>query len=146
MRTWNSALCYGRLAKVSWPYLSMRRWHLLAEQGQDKPNWGRNWKRRAKYQSHILMDSSKSHPRGGYLWKVSHILSESNIGPCRINQISETLRVFCRFVLPCQILLPPIKTVGSTIRQRKILPVKLCFINMYTYHNPKPTLTVMHIQ
>ncbi len=32
--------------------------------------------------------------------------------------------VFCRFVLPCQILLPPFKTVGSTIRQRKILPVK----------------------
>ncbi len=53
---------------------------------------------------------------------------------------------FCEFVLPCQILLPPIKTVGSTIRQPKILPVKLCFINVYTYHNLKPTLTVMHIQ
>ncbi len=55
---------------------------------------------------------------------------------------------FCQFVLPCQILLPSIKTVGSTIRQRKILPVKLCFINVYTLcvHNPKPTLTVMHIQ
>ncbi len=47
--------------------------------------------------------------------------------------------VFCRFVLPCQILLPPIKTVGSTIRQWKILPVKLCFINVYTNLNPKPT-------
>ncbi len=54
--------------------------------------------------------------------------------------------VFCRFVLHCQILLPPIKTVGSTIRQRKIIPVKLCFINVYTYHNIKPTVTVMHIQ
>ncbi len=54
--------------------------------------------------------------------------------------------VFCRFVLPCQIFLPPIKTVGSTIRQRKMLPVKLWFINVYTYHNPKPTLTVMQIQ
>ncbi len=40
----------------------------------------------------------------------------------------------------------PIKTVGTTIRQRKMLPVKLCFINVYTYHNHKPTLTVMHIQ
>ncbi len=54
--------------------------------------------------------------------------------------------LFCRFVLPCQILLPPIKTVGSTIRQQKILPIKLCFINVYIYHNIKPTLTVMHIQ
>ncbi len=36
--------------------------------------------------------------------------------------------VFCRFVLPCQIVIPPIKT--------KMLPVK--FI-VYTYHNPKPT-------
>ncbi len=27
--------------------------------------------------------------------------------------------------------------MGSTIR--KILPVKLCFINVYTYHNPKST-------
>ncbi len=54
--------------------------------------------------------------------------------------------VFCRFVLPCQIFLPPIKTVGSTIRQRKILPVKLYFINLCTYHNPKLSLTVMHIQ
>ncbi len=53
--------------------------------------------------------------------------------------------VFCRLVLPCQILLPPIKTVGKLvqIRQRKMLPVKLCFINVYT--NPKPTLTVMQI-
>ncbi len=33
--------------------------------------------------------------------------------------------VFCRFVLPCQIFLPPIKTVGSKIRQRKMLAVKL---------------------
>ncbi len=32
-----------------------------------------------------------------------------------------SLPVFCRFVLPCQIFLPPIKTVGSTIRQRKML-------------------------
>ncbi len=77
--------------------------------------------------------------------------------------------MFCRFLLPCQILLPPIKTVGITIRQRKMLPVKysnnvlysrlwiegiqlpetnnkyfflpirLCFINVYTYHNPNPT-------
>ncbi len=37
--------------------------------------------------------------------------------------------VFCRFVLPCQIFLPPIKTVGSTILQRKMLPVKL-FIHL----------------
>ncbi len=51
--------------------------------------------------------------------------------------------VFCRFVLPCQIFLPPIKTVSGTIRQRKILPVKLYFINLYTYHNPKLTLRVM---
>ncbi len=50
--------------------------------------------------------------------------------------------VFCRFVLPCQ--LSPIKTVGSAIRQRKMLPVKLCFINVYTY-NPKPNFTVMQI-
>ncbi len=36
--------------------------------------------------------------------------------------------VFCRLVLPCQILLglPPIKTVGKLVR--KMLPVKLCFI------------------
>ncbi len=33
-----------------------------------------------------------------------------------------------RFVLPCQIVIPPIKTVGSTF-----------FINVYTYPNPKPT-------
>ncbi len=51
-----------------------------------------------------------------------------------------------RFVLPCQIWLPPIKTVGSTIQQRKMLPIKLCFINAHTYHNPKLTLKVMHIQ
>ncbi len=53
--------------------------------------------------------------------------------------------VFCRLGLPCQILPPPIKTVGKLvqIRQRKMLPVKLCFINVYT--NPKPTLTVMQI-
>ncbi len=54
--------------------------------------------------------------------------------------------VFCRFVLPSQIFLPPIKSVGSTIRQRKMLPVKLWFINVYTYHNSKPTLKVMQIQ
>ncbi len=24
-----------------------------------------------------------------------------------------------------------------------MLPIKLCFINVYTYHNPTPTLTVM---
>ncbi len=59
---------------------------------------------------------------------------------------SDMLPVFCRFVLPCQIFLPPIKTVGSTTRQRKMLPVKLWFINVYTYHNPKPTLTLMQIQ
>ncbi len=55
--------------------------------------------------------------------------------------------VFCRLVLPCQILLPPIKTVGKLvqIRQRKMLPFKLCFINVYTNPNPKPTLTVMQI-
>ncbi len=29
--------------------------------------------------------------------------------------------VLCRFVLPCQILRPPIKTVGSTIRIRQIM-------------------------
>ncbi len=51
-----------------------------------------------------------------------------------------------RFVLPCQIFLPPIKTVSSTVRQQKMLPVKLWFINVYTYHNPKPTLTLMQIQ
>ncbi len=39
-----------------------------------------------------------------------------------------------------------IKTVGSTIWQRKMLPVKLWFINVYTCHNPKPTLTVVYIQ
>ncbi len=27
-----------------------------------------------------------------------------------------------------------------------MLPVKLWFINVYTYHNPKPTLTVTQIQ
>ncbi len=59
---------------------------------------------------------------------------------------SRTDPVFCQFVLPCQILLPPIKTVGSTIQQRKMLPVKLWFNNIYTYPNPKPTLTVMQIQ
>ncbi len=55
--------------------------------------------------------------------------------------------VFCRLVLPCQIVLPPIKTVGNLvqIRQRKMLPVKLCFINIYTNPKPKPTLTVMQI-
>ncbi len=53
--------------------------------------------------------------------------------------------VFCRFVLSCQIFLPPIKTVGCTTRQRKMLPVKLWFINVYTYHNPKPTLTVIRV-
>ncbi len=58
---------------------------------------------------------------------------------------SSTMPVFCRFVLPCQILLPSIKTVGSTIWQLNILPFKLGFINVYTYHNLKPTLTVMHI-
>ncbi len=62
-------------------------------------------------------------------WKVA----SSSLGP-----------VFCLFVLPCQIFLPPIKTVGSTIRQRKILPVKLYFINLYTY-NPKLTLKVIQI-
>ncbi len=53
--------------------------------------------------------------------------------------------VFCRLVLPCQILLglPPIKTVGKLVR--KMLPVKLCFINVYTNPNPKPTITVMQI-
>ncbi len=54
--------------------------------------------------------------------------------------------VFCRFVLSCQMFLPPIKTVGSKIRQQKMLPVKLWFINVYTYHNPKPTRAVMQIQ
>ncbi len=52
--------------------------------------------------------------------------------------------VFCQFV-PCQTFLPPIKTVGSTIQQWKMLPAKLWFINVYTYHNPKPTLTVIQI-
>ncbi len=56
-------------------------------------------------------------------------------------RISSVKPLFCRFVLPCQIFLPPIKTEGSTIRQRKILPVKLYLINLYTYHNPKLTLT-----
>ncbi len=58
-------------------------------------------------------------------------------------RITSVKPVFCRFVLPCQIFLPPIKTVGSTIRQRKILPVKLYLINLYTL-NPKLTLTVSH--
>ncbi len=60
----------------------------------------------------------------------------------RANQHFSPTVVFCRFVLPCQILPPPIKTVGSAIRQRKMLLVKLFF----TYPNLKPTLTVMQIQ
>ncbi len=46
--------------------------------------------------------------------------------------------VFCWLVLPCQILLPPIKTVGKLvqIRQQKMLPAKWCFINVYTNPNP----------
>ncbi len=43
-------------------------------------------------------------------------------------RISSVKPVFCRFVLPCQIVIPPIKTVGSKF-----------FINVYTYPNPKPT-------
>ncbi len=47
-----------------------------------------------------------------------------------------TVPLFCRFVLPCQILLPPIKTVGSTIRQRKCYLLN-CVLLMYT-----PTTTL----
>ncbi len=83
--------------------------------------------------------SGKGFPSSEIIWRTaSLLLSESFV------TISEP--VFCRFVLPCQILLPSIKTVGSAIRQRKILPIKLCFINVYTYPNPKPTLTVMLMQ
>ncbi len=46
--------------------------------------------------------------------------------------------VFSRFVLSSDVV-TSLKTVGSTIRQRKMLLVKLCFINVYTYPNPKPT-------
>ncbi len=48
-------------------------------------------------------------------------------------------------MLPCQILLPPIKTVGSTIRHRKptmntiFYLVHCVLFNDYTYPNPKPT-------
>ncbi len=55
------------------------------------------------------------------------------------------LRFHLFFFLGATCQLSPIKTVGSAIRQRKMLPVKLCFINVYTYHNPKPNLTVMQI-
>jgi len=81
-------------------------------------------------------------------WSNKLVFKCMNVSPIMIFVSLETriYPVFCRFVLPCQILLPPIKTVGSTIRQRKILPVKLGFINVYTYQNLKPTLTVMHIQ
>ncbi len=34
--------------------------------------------------------------------------------------LNSTSTVFCRSVLPCQILLPTIKTVGSTIRHEKL--------------------------
>ncbi len=53
--------------------------------------------------------------------KPAHIAVPVNLPPLI------RLTLFCRFVLPCQILLPPIKTVGSTIQQRKILPVKLFY-------------------
>jgi len=68
----NCALCHCRCTKVSWLYLSMRRWHLQAELVQGKPDWGRNWKKGRV--THRLMDSSKLHPHGGHLSKVSHTI------------------------------------------------------------------------
>ncbi len=60
-----------------------------------------------------------------------------------VNKV-QRIRVFCRFVLPCQILLPPIKTVGSTIRHRKPAMNKFFYLVdcVLLTTTPTPTLNL----
>ncbi len=63
--------------------------------------------------------------------------------------IQQLVPVFWRFVLPAQIVLPPIKQIGSTNRWRKMIPsdcaTSILFIwfeafsSAHTYPYPKPT-------
>ncbi len=49
-----------------------------------------------------------------------------------MNCLQFPLGSFLKYIFPEANPATSIKTVGSTIQKRKILPVKLCFINVYT--------------
>ncbi len=52
------------------------------------------------------------------LWELYCKMRNTILIQCRLNyQVSLFVSVFWRYVLPYQILLPPIETVGSTIPQ-----------------------------
>ncbi len=57
---------------------------------------------------------------------TAHSQCEVHAGQTQLDVFSPP---FCRFVLP------PIKTESRT----KMLPIRLCFINVYIYPNPTPT-------
>ncbi len=60
--------------------------------------------------------------------------------------------MFWRFVLPAQIVLSPIKKIGSINQLWKMLPITVCYqrvvwgvFNVHTYPYPKSTLKTMQI-
>ncbi len=65
----------------------------------------------------------------------------------------DDLITFCTSITDTEFIHYIAKSIGSppfNVRGFEMLqfekPVKLRFINLYTYHNLKPILTVMHIQ